>query len=208
MLNSTDITEIKSSIETELKKLRLKTNDKTDIGSLENGFEYLGYLLNSSKITVRESSLLKFEQSLEQSLNEIRTQSPEYITWKINLKITGFIYSKSKYGWLFFYSQITDLQMLFRLDHLVEKLLKRKNLETKIHCKKFVRTYHEINKALHTTNYIPNFDKYTTDDKRRILSQTLQQDFSQANESRVEESFSNLISKEIRSIEKDIQPFS
>lgn len=73
---------------------------------------------------------------------------------------------------------------------------------------RFVCTYHEIRRALHTTTYVPNFDKYTIDDKRRVISQVYKADFSKADEQMVQDLFGKIIAREIRDIEKDIQAFS
>lgn len=208
LLNHMDLPHVKNSIVNDLKRLGLKTNDKNADGKISGGFDYLGYFLNSNGISVRNSSILKFEQSLEELIVKIRKEPPEYIAWKLNLKISGFIYGGNKYGWMFFYSQISDISLLFRLDDLCEKLLKRYGVELSVKNKRFVRTYCEIRQALHTTSYVPNFDMYTVDDKRAVVSRVYKKDFSKADDITVEDFFSKIISREIRDIEKDIQAFS
>ena len=49
--------------------------------------------------------------------------------------------------YLLFYSQITDLSLLFHLDDVVQKLIKRYKLEGEIKVKRFVRTYAEMHMA-------------------------------------------------------------
>ena len=208
LLNQENLQTVKKAVIKDLKSLGLKTNDKNADGKISQGFEYLGYFLSSRGITVRNSSVLKVEQSLEELIIKMKNEPPEYTEWKLNLKITGFIYGGNKYGWMFFYSQISDTSLLFRLDNLIEKLLKRYGIDSSIRRKRFVRTYHEIRQALHTTSYVPNFDKYTIDDKRNVVSRVYKKDFSKADEHTVEDFFSKIISKEIRDIEKDIQAFS
>ena len=208
LLNQKDLQTVKKAIIRDLKRLGLKTNDKNADGHISQGFEYLGYFLSSSGITVRNSSILKVEQSFEELIIKMKKEPPEYTEWKLNLKITGFIYGGNKYGWMFFYSQISDISLLFRLDDLVEKLLDRYGVDPSIKRKRFVRTYHEIRQALHTTAYVPNFDKYTIDDKRRVVSHVYKKDFSKADVAVVEDFFGKIISKEIRDVEKDIQAFS
>lgn len=208
LLNQENLQTVKKAVIKDLKSLGLKTNDKNADGKISQGFEYLGYFLSSRGITVRNSSVLKVEQSLEELIIKMKNEPPEYIEWKLNLKITGFIYGGNKYGWMFFYSQISDTSLLFRLDNLIEKLLKRYGIDSSIRRKRFVRTYHEIRQALHTTSYVPNFDKYTIDDKRSVVSRVYKKDFSKSDEHTVEDFFSKIISKEIRDIEKDIQAFS
>lgn len=208
LLNQEDLPTVKKAIVRDLKRLGLKTNDKNACGGISQGFEYLGYFLSSSGITVRNSSILKVEQSFEELIIKMKKEPPEYTEWKLNLKITGFIYGGNKYGWMFFYSQISDTSLLFRLDDLIGKLLVRYGVDPSVKQKRFVRTYHEIRQALHTTAYVPNFDKYTIEDKRRVVSRVYKKDFSKADEDTVEDFFGKIISKEIRDIEKDIQAFS
>lgn len=208
LLNQEELPTVKKAIVRDLKRLGLKTNDKNACGGISQGFEYLGYFLSSSGITVRNSSILKVEQSFEELIIKMKKEPPEYTEWKLNLKITGFIYGDNKYGWMFFYSQISDTSLLFRLDDLIGKLLVRYGVDPSVKQKRFVRTYHEIRQALHTTAYVPNFDKYTIEDKRRVVSRVYKKDFSKADEDTVEDSFGKIISKEIRDIEKDIQAFS
>lgn len=208
LLNQKDLPTVKKAIVRDLKRLGLKTNDKNADGKISQGFEYLGYFLSSSGITVRNSSILKVEQSFEELIIKMKKEPPEYTEWKLNLKITGFIYGGNKYGWMFFYSQISDTSLLFRLDDLIGKLLVRYGVDPSVKLKRFVRTYYEIRQALHTTSYVPNFDKYTIEDKRRVVSRVYKKDFSKADEDTVEDFFGKIISKEIRDIEKDIQAFS
>lgn len=208
LLNRENLQTVKRAVVRDLKRLGLETNDKNADGEISQGFEYLGYYLSSNGITVRKSSVLKVEQSLEELIIKLKKEPLEYTEWKLNLKITGFIYGGNKYGWMFFYSQISDTSLLFRLDDLIEKLLERYGVAPSVRRKRFVRTYHEIRQALHTTSYVPNFDKYTIDDKRRVVSRVYKKDFSSADEHTVEDYFGKIISKEIRDIEKDIQAFS
>ncbi len=208
LLNREHLQVVKKAIVKDLKRLWLKTNDKNEDGEISQGFEYLGYFLSASGITVRNSSVLKVEQSLEELIIKMKKEPPEYTEWKLNLKITEFIYGGNKYGWMFFYSQISDTILLFRLDNLIENLLVRYGVDPSAKRKRFIRTYHEIRQALHTTSYVPNFDKYTIEDKRRVVSRVYKQDFSKADENTVEDFFAKIISKEIRDIEKAIQAFS
>ena len=115
---------------------------------------------------------------------------------------------KKKYGWLFFYSQITDLTLLFHLDDVVRKLIERYGLNGKIKIKRFVRTYAEMHKALHVTRYIPNLDDLTVDKKRTLLSEIYNIDLTGKSDDILEIFFRKIMKREIRDIEKDIQNIS
>lgn len=97
-VNESDFKIIKKEIFDDIAELNLTINDKKDEGKIEKGFTYLGYSISSSLISVRESSILKMEQSIEKLFREIKLQNDEYIRWKVNLKITGFIINNHKYG--------------------------------------------------------------------------------------------------------------
>lgn len=208
LVREIDFKDIKSKIDFELKNLGLEINDKKSDGVISNGFEYLGYKFESGKVTVRESSVLKLEQSLEDFFRKSRGKNVNYINWKLNLIITGFIWEHNKYGWLFFYSQITDKKLLFHLDYLVEKFCKRYGFSGKIKVKRFVKTYMEIIKALHNTKYIPNIDDFDTSKKREILEEIYDMELSDKSERGIDFLFRKIMRKEIRDIEKDIQSIS
>ena len=205
LVNEDKFYDVKRSICDDINKLGLELNDKEDEGFVTQTFEYLGYVLNDSEVTVRKSSILKIEQSIEELFRTIKKENIEYLQWKLNLKITGFIIERHKYGWLFFYSQITDLSLLFHLDDVVQKLIKRYKLEGEIKVKRFVRTYAEMHMALHETKYIPNLDDLGLDDKKAILSDIYQIDLSDKDERFVEIQFHRIMKREIRDIEKDIE---
>lgn len=208
LTNKNNFEVTKEEISMDIFKLKLEFNEKIDEGLIDKGFEYLGYRINSSDVTVRNSSVLKIEQSIEDIFRQIQRKNFKYLEWKINLKITGFILDNHKYGWLFFYSQITDKRLLFRLDNLVNKFVDRYNLGGKIHIKRFVRTYFEIREALHVTKYIPNFDDFTIEQKKLLLREIYDLNFSEMNDEKIEFEFRKVMATEIRDIEKDIQDIS
>ncbi|SFJ23971.1 Retron-type reverse transcriptase [Terrisporobacter glycolicus] len=205
------IDSIYKDINSDLEFIKLKINNKEDRGTLKEGFEYLGYKLNVNLTTVRDSSVLKIEQSIERLfIDYIRSKDKniKLLEWKLNLKITGFISNNNKYGWLFFFSQIDDKVLLSKLDWLVSKFCKRYNLDDSLSLKRFKRTKYDIDFRLHTTNYILNFDKYGIEDKSNILTRIYNQDTNELTENQIEIEFNKIIYSEIRNIEKDIQAFS
>lgn len=208
LVNKKDSEDIKNSISKDIAALMLEFNNKSKEGKTVEGFEYLGYKINLQSITVRQSGILKIEQAIEELLSKARQNNVKYIEWRLNLRITGFILENKKYGWMFFYSQITDLNLLFHLDDVVSKLIKRYGMDGKIKRKKFIRTYKEIQNALHVTKYIPNLDDFTIEDKRNILSDVYNKDLSGKSNNTIELQFRMIMKNEIRDIEKDVQDIS
>lgn len=146
---------IQYSIHNELcNKLSLEINEKKDHGSLTKGFDYLGYKYTEIKegllgLTVKEKNLRKLEDSLIKIISTYKVdKKSEVLVWNLNLRITGFIIEKKRYGWLFFYSKLDDISILYHLDWLVNKICDDAGVkkELKLRIKKFVRAYHEITK--------------------------------------------------------------
>lgn len=211
--------EIKASISKELSKAyKLEVHDfnqnkdKCFSGDLKEGFSYLGYEYKEGKFTVRESTVENLEKRLEKLINDYKLKkynSFEDFMYKFNFKVTGFINEDGeKYGWLFFFSQLEDIELLFKLDKLVEKLFKRNNIEISQR-RKFSRAYHEMTYNLKNTNYVPKFKGYTLEDKRKILSSRLgKEEVKLFNDERVIHEFKKYGNFLKKDIEKDIQTFS
>lgn len=207
-----DVEPVKETIVRDIESLHLKVNiSKTKDGAIADGFEYLGYAISDKGVSVRRNSVVSLERNLEtifRSYASSENKNVERLKWRVNLKITGFIIDKRKYGWLFFYSQISDLAVLARLDWLIRTLCSRFDIPEDVHFKKFMKTYHEITKALHTTRYIPNLDGFSIQDKRRVVQQIYGKDVEGRNDGFVEMNFQQLINREIRDTQRDVQPFS
>lgn len=208
LVNKDKFSNVKREIIEDINKLGLSLNEKKDEGVIAKSFEYLGYVISDNEVTVRSSSILRIEQSIEDLFRTIKRDNIGYLQWKLNLKITGFILEKHKYGWLFFYSQITDISLLYHLDDVVKKMIKRYKLDDKIKIKRFVRTFAEMRMALHETKYIPNLDNLKLEDKKNILIDIYQIDLSEKDERIIEIQFRKIMKREIRDIEKDIENIS
>lgn len=213
LCNSAEKNNIDNLIKKEIKtKLKLRLNEKCDEGFInEEIFEYLGYKFNKDELTVRNSSKYKIENSIETLLSkynsyEDKDKNEELLKWKLNLKISGCIYNSKKYGWMFFYSQIEDKKLLTHLDWLVCKLLNRYKIDIKP--KKFKRTYYEIRKCVHDTNYIINFDKYSIEQKKDVLYRIYKRKTNGYTSQQIDDLFKKLLFKDISSLEEDVQHFS
>lgn len=174
--NEVDIKVIHEEFEKDFTDLGLDLHkedniSKSTLGKTADGFSYLGYEFKNSKISIRKKSVDKLRESILRLFTDYKYTKPEdieFLKWALNLRITGCIFNKSKYGWLFFFSQIDDLALLGGLDHFIQTQLKRFNIAG-LKPKTFLRTYHEIRQNLSKTTYIPNFDKFSTIQKQSIL---------------------------------------
>lgn len=200
---------------TDIHTHRLKIhNEKTVNDFISNGFCYLGYRITKQSISVRESTKHKLEKSLELIFNEYKhsnTKNISFFVWKLNLRITGGRIDRDKYGWLFFFSQITDLEVLFHLDWFIKKLILRFKMTKELEdfkIKKFARTYKEIEKNLHGTKYIPNFSEFTAKEKKNFLTIECNKDVEEMNEDKIDFEFNKFIFASLKDLEKDIQNIS
>lgn len=215
--NDTYLNSIKNEISTKIKdNYKLEINeDKTYNGEISKGFEYLGYRIQGTVIKVKESSVHKLEKSLENLFNDfqnLKNKNIEIFIWKLNLRISGAKYENKKYGWLMFFSQINDLNVLFKLDWLVKKLIRRFKLEEKVEIakiKKFTRAYNEIRKNFRDTKYIPDFTKFSIEKKIELLIIFNGENkvFSMKEED-INSEFNKIIYTSVKDLDKDIQNIS
>lgn len=200
--------QIKRYITGQMKKLKLSFNSKAESGSLDKTFTYLGYTFTGTKVGVRASSVLHLEETLEKFLSMAKKDQYDNLQvlqlWKLNLRITGFVAGNKKYGWLFYFSQLNDIQLLYHLDWMVRQLFVRFGYKNYTAVKRFNRAYFELRYKLHNTTYIPNFDTYTLEQKQNLLTRL----GIKFNPEETEREFHKLIVKTASELEKDVQSFS
>ncbi len=150
-------------------------NGKSSNVPMPDGIDYLGYRFCKDKIEVRESSFKKMFLNIMKFISAMKySQNKAPLIWKLNLRITGCHFlnkstqRRHRIGWMFFFSQSNNIRQLKRLDAFVANQAKRvlKHQE-KQQLKHFVKGYHEIRFNLDDTDYIPNFDNFDADEKKR-----------------------------------------
>jgi RNA-directed DNA polymerase len=180
-------------------------NSKTKYGPLNQTFDFLGYLISNRTLTVKKESLHRIEMSMAKIISSLKyVEKPNfYITQnKLNIRITGCIFEGKRRGWLFYYSQLEDLKVLYGLDSTVKRLLKKASLSEEIKPKKFSKAYCECSRvSLENYRYILNFDGYTVAEKRGYLTQVMEpKTISRLDDSTV----STIFQKKIRHLVKDL----
>lgn len=185
-----------------------KDSEKCICCEKAGGFSYLGYSFEGSKITVRKNTIEKLRESLIKNFTHFKhssTKNKRLLEWVVNLRITGCIFKETKYGWLFFFSQINDLKLLFSLGNFIKKqILRFKVDESGLRIKKFVRSYHEITKNLRETTYIPNFDNLLLANKRQILGEIFKVKTEYMLEKDILYQFNRRIYRSVRDLERDL----
>src|SRR5690606_34341998 len=81
----------------------------------------------------------------------------------LNEKITGAISEKKRFGWIFYFIEITDLKILYDLDAIIKRELKKAKFSDTEYSKikKLARAFHEA-KHSPEAGYIHNYDTYKT----------------------------------------------
>ncbi|GKW28592.1 reverse transcriptase domain-containing protein [Pectobacterium brasiliense] len=205
--------EITSSLISRFRRLGLnvydprKNPEKSSVGYLgKSEFGYLGYYFLDGKVTARKGSV----ENLRESLLAIFTgykhstlKSPEFLEWRINLRITGCIFQNKSKGWMYFFSEIDDETLLHELDGFLKRLCER--FSVSLNLKSFVRTFYQIRYNRRETSYIPNFDEYDLVQKSHILTHYFKKNVKGMTDEEIEYHFNKRISKQVKDIETDIK---
>lgn len=226
--SKSDVADISIQLSKELKKLDLivhpidEKDSKSTTGLLTDNFDYLGYLFKNKTASLKPNNRIRFESSIvnlftnfKYKYNSAKTEpnkkrAIEILNWRLNLKITGCIFDNKKRGWIFYFSQLDDLNILHEIDAVISKLIKRFNITSEIKQKTLIKSYHEskrVDKDSH--KYIINFDKFTVAEKRKTLEIYLGSGklIRQSNEA-IERLFTLRINKIIEELEEDLKEFS
>lgn len=171
------------SIRRKLKLRGLNTHPpsspKTHLGYLNQPFGFLGYVFKGNDITVRDSTLEAFLQSIAARFSDFTHNKnrrlkkyphlsiddlKEIFVEELNEKITGAISGNKRYGWVAYYSNINDLSLLHKIDFIAKEMFSRLSdfdRQPPTELKKISRSYYEI-KFNPQGGYIRNYDKIET----------------------------------------------
>lgn len=177
-------------MEKEFSKANLLFNkEKTSVRNVHENTIYLGYNISKNCISVKKSSFERFLSNVDKLVASYKSergklkreikdkQSDEYknktnliksnFIEDLNIKIAGAYYDKKRYGWVFYFSEITDLSLLYRIDAYIEKKFKSlKLMGTHKKIKKISRAYFHI-KGGTSEEYSHNFN--LTDAKEMLV---------------------------------------
>jgi hypothetical protein len=152
------------------------SEEKHVTGPLTMDFDYLGYRMRLPTVSVRVTTVRRLESGLARLFAGFahKTDRRFQRRWldeaahrrilldEVNERITGAVSENRRYGWLFYFSEMTDVHLLYELDHCVRCLWKRYvGDDPPNSLKRFVRALHE---ARHNQegSYIHNYDRYRT----------------------------------------------
>ena len=151
---TSDTIDIKGIITNQISRFNLGlelTEGKTKSGQIsEDSFDYIGYQITASKISIKKSNRDKFTDRIVRRCFQAKLQYSdallrprfiknddefcEYTEADLNLMISGFRVANHNYGWIAYFQQITDLSILYQIDALIKKSIGRELFEKLREC--------------------------------------------------------------------------
>ncbi len=213
------------NIEKALNQIKLELNhEKTEQDYLSQEFTFLSYKISNDKISIADTNVELFIRRIAGKItwfkNGIQSESSrpawlidedrfkEVFIEELNETITGIISTSRNYGWLFYFSEMTDEKLLHRIDKIISKLfnsIEQFNYERPQDLKKISRAYKVI-KYQRNKNYIANYDKYDTVRRKREYLTFRGKIDPETNypDADIERLFERFRKKQIEKIENDI----
>lgn len=214
-----DCLDLKTKIMNEFSNLNLEIHpisqlSKSKIGLISSDeFDYLGYSFTKKNITVRKSSINNLYSNIIQCFSSYKysnNKNIEFLLFQLNLKITGCIDEGKAKGWIFFFSQISDLVLLKKLDIFVRQTWIKFGIEKRYlkNLKTFTRAYHEIRFNFNKSNYFNNFDQYTLSMKIETLNNIFNISTNGLSDAEIHEKFKIKTKNQINKLLIDLRNFS
>jgi hypothetical protein len=145
---------------------------------LASRFSYLGYEFKMPLVTVRESTVERLLLGLAAKITDFKYNKARILAKKpylteeslrnvffdeLDERISGAISGNRRYGWIAYFSQISDESVLHKIDAAVRKMLLRSDeLKSRVpYVKRFARAFFEI-RFRPNGGYVRNYDEYKT----------------------------------------------
>lgn len=197
---------------------------------LTETFTFLGYstVINNSEflLSIPENKINDMQNRIVDKITKYnRTKNikgnikaRETFIFEFNLMITGALSKKvtidtlktRRYGWIFFYSQLTNLTILYTLDAFIDKKLKEYFLKDELtylqnNIKSFSRAHYESKYNLNKSKYFFQPDKYNTDEQKKFLEDTYGLNFSKDETSEnIAKLFRKYVYKKVKEENEDV----
>ncbi|WP_277424682.1 reverse transcriptase domain-containing protein [Desulfovibrio sp. ZJ369] len=150
-------------------------NEKTKIVNIQNTISFLGYSLSKNKISVSKKSCENHFKRINSifkrySINvKNQNNNEKTIIEELTMLLAGAFSELKRYGWLPYYSMMTDIKILYKFDAFVIKKLKRYNyIHLQQNIPKMVRAYFALRDGT-WNKYAFSFDNKTIAEKIEIL---------------------------------------
>lgn len=226
ILNDGPITTFrKKNIISSLEKLKLTLNqEKTSDGDLTEGVTFLSYYISATTISISEKNVQVYIRRIAAKFtwykngieNRERRESwlqdderfNQVFLEDLNELITGSRSENKNYGWLFYFSEMNDLSLLFKIDKIIDSFFSMLNSFDRTsprQLKRLVKAYHSI-KHKANKNYINDYNRYNTIRKKRnylVFRGAIDPDTFKS-DTEIEYIFRRYRDKKLRGLENDV----
>lgn len=209
-----------------LLSIDLKLNkDKSQIGKVSTPFSFLGYLFKGENLTLSEKQISKFitrisgkftwfnrgienpESRPDWLIKDTKLFKEAFIN-ELNEKITGAKAGKKRFGWLFYFIEINDLTLLYRIDNIIRNQftsIEAFDNKPPSELKSIVKAYFDI-KYKNGNNYVHNYNAYETIAEKRqfLVSRGRLNPEGAYTREQIERAFEKYKNKRINILDKDI----
>ena len=214
----------RQEIRDNLKRKKLHWNlSKTSSGKKVQEIVYLGYLISPQKITVPEEKVSRFIRRIAGVFTEFKKQyqQPEYcpvhyknrpealkasVVADVPPPLPGVKSGKKRYGWICYYSHLTDIILLNRIDHIIISFFRQSEIfdyQKPESLKSVTRAYYELKKG--KNSYLYDYDTLNTPEKKRaelIRHNLIREEHSYSPEI-IERLYNRFLVRSLYSFEKD-----
>lgn len=141
VVDAGDTDSIERLIDDELHSIGLQRNqEKTVKDMADRPIEYLGYRLEPHRVSVRQASIDRYIQTVAglftrhlRGTAAYRARHPwltpeviqQVFVEDLNERITGAFDGNRQYGWLFYFQEITDMELLHKMDAIIRSFFRR-----------------------------------------------------------------------------------
>lgn len=217
-------------IEAALRPLGLKCHELQSVGSkstwgrLEHAVDYLGYAVAVDSTSVRQETVTRLKEKLAHRFIRYRkalSERPSGVSgeewlvrcqvrlkWYLDLTIAGCILDEHRRGWIHYFALMDDFALLRELDFFVAKKLSSTSPAVTAPIKTFISAYRRAARVRSDeTGYVPNFDKFTSDQQRETLRDIFlfsEDQLGGMSDSAVSEWFFRRVRRELDTLETDL----
>jgi len=226
ILDRTEISDFRyKNLKKALENVELSLNEtKTEKGYLKEGFSFLSYKITNQGISISDKNVELFIRRIAGKFTWYKkglldkNRRPKWLNddnrfkdvfiEELNETITGIISSKKNYGWLFYFSEMDNDSLLFKIDKIINKFfkdLKPFDYKRPDTLKKMSRAFKVI-KYNGSKNYLCNYDNYSSIRQKRnfLIFRGKIDPETEYSDERIENIFEKYKRKQISKIENDI----
>ena len=204
----------------------LKLNkSKSSTDRITKRFNFLGYTFFENRLTLSEKQISKFISRISGKFTWLKRgfenpeSRPDWLVSndaifkacfidELNEKITGAKSDNKRYGWLFYFIEIEDMSILYRIDSIIHNFfnsIDEFDNRAPLELKSIAKTYFDI-KYNGGKKLVHNYNDYKTITEKRnfLISRGKLNPETEYSEDKIESTFFKYKHKRLSILEKDI----